>query len=201
MPTSLFFNDLCMRMGMALAVWQQVEEQHYRLFLELLQVGEGDIPSVVYFSTESFDARRKMVSRMFQFSPADKPQRIEWNEIEKQLKDFNDNRNKIAHYSIRLEFTNVKKSDGRMYFKFGDYRLIPSRHNKVSVLLGRTEEDPEHNLSADAMDQYMKDFNALACRLSTFVWTMRSARLPPQSLGPQPPLPQIDPPPPLRSGA
>jgi hypothetical protein len=87
-----------MRMGLALTVWQNVEEQHYHLFLKLLGSQEGDISSVVYFSVESFEARRRMVGRMVHYYSTSKELRIVWNKIEKQLKDHNESRNKIAHY-------------------------------------------------------------------------------------------------------
>jgi hypothetical protein len=52
--------------GIALSIWQNVETQHYHLFLNLLGTPAGEIPSVVYFGIESFDARRTMVDRMVQ---------------------------------------------------------------------------------------------------------------------------------------
>jgi hypothetical protein len=127
-----------MRMGLALTVWQNVEEQHYHLFLKLLGSQEGDISSVVYFSVESFEARRRMVSRMVHYYSTSKELRIVWNQIEKQLKGHNESRNKIAHYGIYYDFFERDLPDGKVEYTFALPSLRPSRSNSVNVLLGRT---------------------------------------------------------------
>ena len=38
-------NDLCMRMGVALSVWQGVETEHYHMFLTLLGIQDGNWPA------------------------------------------------------------------------------------------------------------------------------------------------------------
>jgi hypothetical protein len=193
-------NDLCMRMGIALAVWQNVEEQHYHVFLALLDVPDDDISSVVYFCVESFEARRKMVGRMAQGALTTADQKKEWGEIEKQLKDQNENRNKIAHYGIHYDVYARELSDGETEVKVMLPSLQPSLSNRVSVLLGRTSDKPAHNLSAAAIDDLIRDFNKLARRVEKF-----KNGLPPRNASRSPyrmpPIltPEISPPPPLSS--
>jgi hypothetical protein len=139
-------NDLCMRMGIALTVWQNVEEQHYHVFLAFLDIPDDDTSSVVYFSVESFEARRKMVSRMAQGILTTAEQKKEWGEIDKQLKDHNEDRNKIAHYGIHFDIYERDVPNGETEIKVAPPSLQPSRSNRVSELLGRTSDKPEHNL-------------------------------------------------------
>jgi hypothetical protein len=160
--------DLCMRMGVALSVWQDVETQHYHLFLTLLGIQEGEIPSVVYFGSENFDARRTMVSRMVHYFPTTKALRAEWNKIEKDLKDFSENRNKIAHYGIYRDLFEHTLPSGRKRLMLKPPSLQPSLWNRVSKLLGRTSDKKEHNLSADELNGYIRDFGALGLRIAQF---------------------------------
>jgi len=187
-------------MGLALTVWQNVEEQHYHLFLKLLGSQEGDISSVVYFSVESFEARRRMVSRMVHYYSTSKELRIAWNKIEKQLKDHNESRNKIAHYGIYYDFFERDLPDGKFEYTFALPSLQPSRSNSVNVLLGRTSDEPAHNLGAAELDAYIRSFGALAQSISKF----REDLIPvngepsrPPSL--PPPAPDVFPPPPLET--
>lgn len=193
-------RDLCMRMGIALTVWQNVEDQHYHLFLNLVGVTEGKIPSVVYFSNESFDARRVMVHRMVDCFKTTKEMRIEWNELSKQLKDSAENRNKIAHYGIGYSMYEhpSEKDPQKMELSISPPSLVPSAYNHVSKLLGRTVDMLEHNLSAKEVDGYIRDFGALGNRVLRFShdcgqiqWPNGQVRKPPS------PMPEVLPPAPM----
>jgi hypothetical protein len=48
------FKNLCYFMGLSLVMWQQVEEEHFRLFVKMLGAPQKEICSIVYYSTESF---------------------------------------------------------------------------------------------------------------------------------------------------
>jgi hypothetical protein len=196
------FNDLCMRIGFALAVWQRVEEAHYDLFLDMLEVPDGSVPSVVYFSVESFDARRKMVGRMAHYYLKTSEQKKEWGEIDKQLKDMNGNRNKLAHYGIEVEvIVHDTPSEDRLgMLEFGGARVQPSRRNRVNELLGRTPDRDIHNLNAEMIDAYIISFSAAAQRIQQFNNGLRSQRdarypLPARMLRGVRPL--VSPPPPM----
>jgi hypothetical protein len=191
-------------MGLALTVWQYVEEQHYRLFLKLLDVPDGEIPSVVYFSVESFESRRKMVSRMLHFFPMHPKGRVgwrgEWNLLEKQLKDYNEDRNKLAHYGLEsnIDFKQPEAADGFVEIVIKPPTLQPSRSNRVSELLGRTADTPKHNLSATELDLYIRNFHRLATQMRDFTVRVspRGASLSPYKWL-HPPIPEVSPPPPL----
>ena len=47
------FQNLCFHMGLTLAVWQRVEDAHFRLFHKLIGAPNSDLSSIVYHSTES----------------------------------------------------------------------------------------------------------------------------------------------------
>jgi len=199
-----------MRVGIALVAWQSVEEVHFRLFCKLLGLKPSYMMSIVYFSTENFDARRILVGRMAQQFLKDEKftaqNRSDWNEIDKDLKTANLNRNKFAHYTIEHDF--IKTSDhpdkeGWFTIEFGPYRLRPSTYNKVSELLGRTHINPEHNLSPDAVDDYTRSFNALAQRVADFTFDLDSpysGDIPPGSSLRGPRIQPVQPPPPLKLG-
>jgi hypothetical protein len=187
-------NDLCMRMGIALAVWQNVEEQHYHVFLSFLDVPDDEVSSVAYFSVESFDARRKMVGRMATYALKTAEQHKQWGELDKLLKDHNDNRNKIAHYGIQHDL--FKEPDSE--FRIGPPSLRPSRSNQVSILLGRTSDKLGHNLSATVVDGFIRDFGKLARRLGRFKNSLPPRRGVASPYRMPPPLmPEVSPPPPL----
>jgi hypothetical protein len=188
-------RDFCMRMGLALAVWQNVETQHYHLFLNLLGIADERIASVVYFSTESFEARRIMVHRMVECFPTTKKKlRVEWNELSKELKTANGTRNKIAHYEIAYPVYESKSEKDKVHV--GSPILMPSLYNQVSKLLGRS--DPAHSPSADELDQYIRDFGNLATRVCRFGIDCAAIRWPGGgSRRPPPPTFETSPPPPL----
>jgi len=195
--------DLCMRMGVALSVWQSVEDQHYHLFLTLIGDKTGtDVSAVTYFSVESFDARRVLISRMVQSFPTTKDLRIEWNALDKLLKDNGENRNKVAHYGIYHSIYEAAEPDekGHKAIKVAPPSLQPSAYNKVSELLGRTSDKPDHNISAAQLNSYIIDFGKLAMRVAQFgvacgriQWRDEEVRKPP------PPMAMIAPPPPLNT--
>src|ERR1043166_3241180 len=199
------YNDLCMRMGFALAVWQHVEEAHFQLYLHLLRYPSVDVASVAYFAVESFAARKNTVNWMVHYflkdSKLDNDTKInkEWNDINKELKDLNENRNKIAHYSIEFDSDLTEHPYGSATVWFSDARLQPSRHNKVSEIVGRTPDREAHNISADALDSYIRAFGDLTRRIQNFTNVLRSklpatAGLPAQTLRAL--SPPVSPPPP-----
>jgi hypothetical protein len=175
-----------------------IEEQHYHLFLRFLGVSEGPIPSVVYFSVESFDARRNMVDRMardFLWTPE---LNGEWGELNKALKDANEARNSIAHYSIY--WTAYERTVGEsVELEIRGPSIGPSLYNRVSAILGRTTH-PDHNLGADKIDGWIRRFGDLADRIAKFREALLRSPAKPQPLPkPPPPTPPITPPPPLNS--
>lgn len=166
------FRELCFHMGLTLAIWQRLEDEHFRLFVKILGAPQQEICSIVYHSTESFESRRVMVDRVARvfFKTLAKPKARrrangEWNEIHQLLKDASEDRNKIAHYSV--EYTPIRKidRDGGTTLELGSPRLQPSPHNVVSKLLGRTPDKPEHTLSPKELMAFSKRFNALSERI------------------------------------
>lgn len=198
-PGSEDFNDLCMRIGFALATWQNVEEQHYRLFAELLGVEVSNIVSVAYFNSESFEGRRKMVSGMFHSFKSTPEQRLTWNDLERDLKLCNEERNKLAHYGIDSDVTSEEQPGGHLLVSFSNSKLRPSRFNRAAELLGRTPKDPKHNLSADDIDAIIVQFDDLAFRIGQFTAPLRRHLKPAAPvLVPPPPIQRVSPPSPLR---
>jgi hypothetical protein len=189
-------RDLSMRIGFALSVWQRVEEQHYHLFLTLLGLDDSNIPAIVYFSTESFDARRTMVDRMFQDFPSTKELRTKWNDINKNLKDHSKNRNKLAHYKI--SHSAYADPDQPLTIRLRPPALKPSPYNRVSQLLGYTPDNQEHNLGASELNGYIKAFSELGAAVCRFnASCMRVRARPGQVMKPPPPMIEVSPPPPL----
>ena len=186
-----------MRMGIALSTWQNVEEQHYHLFLRFLGVSEGPIPSVVYFSVESFDARRNMVDRMARYFLSTSELNRKWGELNKELKDANDARNSIAHYGIYWTAYERAVAES-VELEIRGPAIGPSHYNRVSAILGRTTH-PDHNLDADKIDGWIRRFSELADRIAKFREALSRSPAKPQPM-PMPPLPTrplITPPPPL----
>ena len=196
---SMFTNkvaDLCMRMGIALTTWQNVEEQHYHLFLSFMRVAEGPIPSVVYFSVESFDARRNMVARMAQNFLWTTELNRDWGLINKALKDANEARNSIAHYGIYWT-AHERKVGESVELKISGPAIQPSLYHQVSELLGRTTH-PDHSLDAGKIDKWIREFSELADRIAKFrVALSRSPAKPVRMPMPPPSTPKVSPPPPM----
>lgn len=187
-------RDLCMRIGIALTRWQNVEEQHYHLFLLMLGVKEGPVPSVVYFSVESFDSRRKMIGRMADCFLSTKELNTEWGTLNKRLKDANDARNSMAHYGIYINAYERTVGDS-IELIIDPPTIQPSLYNKVSELLGRTK-DPKHSLDADKIDSWIIEFGELAEAVAKFKTAISLAPARPVPLPtPPPPTPKVSPPP------
>ncbi len=170
------FEDLAYHIGTGLIIWQHVEVMHFALFMKMLGAPQAELASIVYYSTESFEGRHRMISKMVDLSLKDKAHkklRADWNsadgELQKDLKDGNDNRNKLAHYGIEHDVIGEKDlPDGSIEFEFGAPRLRPSPYNLVSELLGRTADKPEHDLSPTEIRKYILDFRHLVIRLDKF---------------------------------
>jgi hypothetical protein len=81
------FRELCYNIGLALVIWQRVEELHFQLFGRFLGVPLSQITSAAYHSTESFDARNTMLDRMAQyfFQPIEE---LLTSELTRQYKHF-----------------------------------------------------------------------------------------------------------------
>jgi len=160
-------------MGLALATWQGVEEAHYKIFTKLLGLTLGGLGSVVYFSTESFEARRKMVDDMIALALKGrhvKKQRAQWEGLKKPLKDANKNRNKLAHYGIDYDLINPRPGVGGdgYVFNLTAHTLRPSRWNEWARLRGRAKEHPGHNLGIDEVKEYVVEFRRLGHILEQF---------------------------------
>jgi hypothetical protein len=171
-PHANNFRELCFRIGLALVTWQRVEDAHRKIFLRILNVPLSDVSSVVYYSTESFDARHKTLGRMaayFLKGPGYEKQRHEWQVLQKDIKDANENRNKLAHYSADYDLINEREMpDGGFAFDVTPHTLRPARWNSVSQLLGRTKDKPEHNLGVEEIRGYIIAFRQLEERMETF---------------------------------
>ncbi len=177
------FSALCQQIGMALVTWQEVENAHFRIFHRLLGEPQFSIASIVYHHTESFEARHKMVGLLIQHSLKDKEPALRkmWSNekggLQKDVRDANLNRNKLAHYSHDQAVSSVEKTDdGEVVVKFSEPRLQPSPYNEVSRLLGRTPDRDEHNLSVVGIQNYIADFVTLTRRLDEF-WERLPHRL------------------------
>src|SRR5450631_3831401 len=96
------FEDLCYHVGLAMITWQSVEDVHFKLFFKMLGAPKYEVASIVYYSTESFQGRHKMVSLMTSFFLQSKKDKTEWSNttggLQKEIKEANENRNKLAHY-------------------------------------------------------------------------------------------------------
>jgi len=166
------FQELCRYIGLALVTWQRVEELHFHIFGRFLGVPLGQIASSAYHSTESFDARHKMLGRMASYFLNPIPEilpgktvkqysrlRSQWQELQKLLKDANSNRNKLAHYTADFDLTNMRIVEGGdVVFDVTPYTLRPGPLNFVSRLEGRTKDKPEHNLGIPELKQYVVKF-------------------------------------------
>jgi hypothetical protein len=165
MPTSegndSEYLDLCLHIGLALVVWQEVEESHFGLFVKMLGSGYNDVSSVVYFSVESFEARRKMVGNMAHYFLTAKADKKAWSDenggLQKALKDADENRNKLAHYSVAEDvIRTIEHENGDVTIEFAAPRLRPYEGNLVSRMRGLTIDKPEHNLSVAEVSGYIR---------------------------------------------
>jgi hypothetical protein len=170
------FQEFCYHIGLALVTWQDVEEAHFKLFFKLIGAPNAEIASLAYHSLESFQARHTMVGRMvasfFKNTTQDESVKKTWGNdagLEKRLKDANQNRNKVAHYSWETDFVSeTHLEDGGVIVKFTGPRLQPSAYNSVSRALGNTPDNPKHNLDEGTLRTYIGDFRRLATELDAF---------------------------------
>jgi len=123
------FNDLCYYIGLALVTWQRVEEVHFKIFCAFLGVPQSQIASAAYYSTESFAARNTMLNNMAQYFFRPLPELLpgntlkkfkdlysQWLKLHKLLKDTNDNRNKLAHYTADFDLLNMRMEGENVVF-------------------------------------------------------------------------------------
>jgi hypothetical protein len=182
------FKLLCTAMGFALFTWQDVEKAHFKLFLKMLGAPEWEVCSAAYYSTESFEARHKMVGRMaYYFMKSDhyESHRAVWcgagGGLQKKIKDANENRNKLAHYGLAYDVINTTRNpDGTFKIDLGPSKLQPLDTNLVDRLIGRTPDKPEHNLSHEEVSEYAMYFQDLAEHIKQF---QESLTLPPPQQG------------------
>jgi hypothetical protein len=110
-----------------------------------------------------------MVDRMALVCLGSKEARAEWSELNKHLKDANENRNKLAHSSVEFEMLSAETRDGITHLEIGSPKLRPAYENVVSKLIGRTPDKEEHNLDAEAIKQCVVQFKLLEGRLMAFL--------------------------------
>jgi hypothetical protein len=195
------FQNFCYHVGLALITWQDVEEAHFKLFFKLVGAPNEKIASLAYHSIESFENRHKMVDRMLVlFCKQNKHTGTAmkfWSNAEgglnKELKEANKNRNKLAHYRWENDIIGQKELfDGSVVIEFGEPKLQPSSYNLVSRMLGHTPDRLEHNLNVGSIGKYIKTFRDLAEKLDRFhialpAWPleasiMRTIGLPPKRI-------------------
>jgi hypothetical protein len=119
------------------------------------------VSSVVYFSVESFEARRKMVGNMAHYFLTAKADKKAWSDenggLQKALKDADENRNKLAHYSVAEDvIRTIEHENGDVTIEFAAPRLRPYEGNLVSRMRGLTIDKPEHNLSVAEVSGYIR---------------------------------------------
>ncbi|MGA8499766.1 MAG: hypothetical protein WB764_30085 [Xanthobacteraceae bacterium] len=177
------FRELCYHMGLALIIWQRVEELHFHIFGRFLGVPLGQVTSAAYHSTESFDARNTMLDRMAQYflnpirellpretAKQYKELRIRWQELKKLLKDTNLNRNKLAHYTADFDLINMRTVEGGdIVFDVTSPTLRPGPLNFVSRLFGRTKDKKEHNLGVPELKRYVVEFRQVEEATAAFL--------------------------------
>lgn len=193
------FQDLCYHIGLALVTWQELEESHFSLFFKMVGARDYEIGSVIYHHIESFQTRHTMLGYIAQIYLKDKPdQRQVWENnsggLKKEIKDANENRNKLAHYAEDVDLGEmITQPDGSVSFPVSNPSLRPGRHNTISRLLGRTADKPEHNLGVTEIRDLIKAFRELTKKIDDF---RLSLPVPPgahpvQQLGLPPPRLQI----------
>ncbi len=203
------FQELCYHIGLALVTWQRVEELHFHIFGRFLGVPLGQIASAAYHSTESFEARNTMLNNMAQYFlkphtellPRQtlkqfKELRVQWQVLHKLLKDTSLNRNKLAHYTVDFDLTNMRTIEGGdIVFDVTPYTLRPGPLNFVSRLLGRTKDKPEHNLGVQELKQYVVEFTQAEQAAAAFLLELGKLPEPHALIGERPTAPPGEPPP------
>ena len=166
--TQTLYTEMCKALGYALCNWQYVERAHFKLFLKLLDAPNWETCSAAYYSIESFEARHKMVGRVAHYflkNDQFKSHRETWcglgGGLEKEIKNANENRNKIAHYG--LDFVDINAT-----INIRMPALQPTSDNLVDQLVGRIPSNPEHSLSPGRINGYAQGFYELAQRIGQF---------------------------------
>jgi len=169
------FRNICFNMGIALVEWQRLEDQHYGLFRHLTGIQRQDLASIVYHSTESFDARRVMVghlARAFIDQLNDKQQakaRRQIAAIDKGLADASKNRNKIAHHAMEYKISSMKENDdGSITIEYGPPRLQQSSSNILSRIEGRGPDQKGHDLGVTELQTYRDEFKKVQAQIIAF---------------------------------
>jgi hypothetical protein len=168
------FKELCYNLGLAFVTWQELEDAHFNLFFRMLGSSDTEIASVVYYHTESFEARHRLVGYMAQIFLQDKTHKKVWENdkggLKKEIKTANDNRNKLAHYAEDFDISDeqITHPDGSITLEVSEPRLRPSRYNTISRLIGRTPDKPEHNLSVKDIRSYVLEFRSLTKKIGEF---------------------------------
>jgi hypothetical protein len=164
------FNELCRLMGLALSVWQRLEDRHFMFFHRMLGDRQIEISSMIYHGLTSFEARRQLVDRIAGHFSLTEEARSDWDAIHKDLETAAKNRNKIAHYPIEYaDVTSQELDDSSIEFSFSDPRLRPSSCNYVDAMRGRDPTNPEHNLSAAEIGKYIRSFLEISERLFALI--------------------------------
>jgi hypothetical protein len=163
------FETLCFLMGQAMLTWQKVEDATFRLFTTLVQTSRREVASVLFYSIESFDARRNIISRIIQVSKLPSAKNAEWNNICAELKSANTQRNAIAHYSDDIEAIATRElEDGGVVVSFGPFSLKSPTHNVKNVLQGFGPKGLPEKLDAKDLSKLVGRFFALATRVEEF---------------------------------
>ncbi|MGR4930245.1 hypothetical protein ACIPUD_26085 [Bradyrhizobium sp. CAR08] len=106
--------------------------------------------------------------------------RGEWGDLQKELKDANDERNKLAHYTVIIEIAKESRGDdGVLVGNLTSPLLQPSPHNAVSRVQGKTPNNERHSLDEEALKGHAQDFYGLSLSLHDFRdrvrWAMHRA--------------------------
>jgi hypothetical protein len=174
--------------GFALWTWQGVEKAHFKLYLRMLGAPQWEVCAAAYYSIESFAARNAMVWRMAHYFLQGnnyKSHLKQWSGggkgLYKELKDANDNRNKLAHYTLDWDVVGITKNpDETVDVELGPPTWRPVKTDLAAPLMGRTPDRLEHNLTWRAVYEYGNQFAALGKRLDAF---QESLNLPAPQLG------------------
>jgi hypothetical protein len=153
-------------MGIALIVWQQVEDAHYSFFVKLCSRLPPEICSIIYFSPPTFESRRVMVDRIAQIAINSKGEAAEWKKLNKKLEIGASQRGKIAHFG--LEFEIKITGQGPKDFDRGEARLARSKHNKI-----KRNEDEQHLTRAE-IGAFVGNFDDLIKNLADFTSRLKS---------------------------
>jgi hypothetical protein len=177
--------------GRSLVAWQDVEEEHFKLFFRLIGSPLFENAAIVYYGMGDFATRHKIVGQLLQITlngPDFQDQRKVWqNEkggLQKAIKNANDDRNKLAHYESHID---SKVEPGisadptkipTIKIRLSGPTLRPSAYNVVSRLLGRTPDKEGHDLKIDEIKEFYAMFKDLAVKIDEF---RTSCPLPPQA--------------------